>query len=291
MAKLTINALNNTVMVQDPNPVTGKVVIEANVGTLATAEVDFDQLQRMMPKLVALEVAREIDFYVTEGEEDPRGAESELFGLPTISYWEEGSGPITHAAGPTTDHIVHGWGFLGGQEQAQVRLGSATVDDDAILIQAIQPGPAGADLTVSIVHGAGATAFAAGATPNDLVITTDTTANDYETLAGEINAAAGVGAFAAAGVALQARYPGATGVAGLVVAEAQTQLEGGSGPGLTVEVCGVQGTITLVPDRGDSVRFDIDLTAPAGGPAAATAAGQIAVRGGKQLAEINIPIA
>ena len=289
MAQLTINALNNTVMVQDPNPVTGKVVIEANVGTPAVREVDFDQLQRMMPKLVALEVAREIDFYVTEGEEDPRGAEAELFGLPAIHFWEEGSGPITAGAGPTTDHIIHGWGYLGGQEQAQVRLGDAVNDDNAILIQAIQPGPTGAELTVAIVHGAGPTAFAAGATPDDLIITTDTTANDYETLAGEINAAAGAGAYAASGVPLQARYIGTPAGAGLVVAEAETQLEGGSGPGLEIEVCGVQGDITLVSDRGTTVRFDIDLTA--GGPGAATAAGQVALRGGKQLAEINIPIA
>ena len=527
MAGLTINALINTVMVQDPNPVTGKVVIEAVVGIPARAEVDFDQLQRMMPKLVALEVAREIDFYVTESDADPRGAESELWGVPTMSYFTEGSGAITHGAGPTTDHLAEGWGFLSGQEQAEVRLGDLTDWDDSILIQAIQPGPTGAEFSVSIIDGGavptsfagiatvapvnapnllgnvqsmglvgnaaasvievlavagdayvvtvadGVAALAAAAvgdvwqysggawgllaagvggfvpagyysllstttaliapytagtdvgkrtdfdgttltgvlvTPaagdsyvidgagsafegdlrewsgaawvqleaaaggfvaigvrailalspastliapytdatddgkivdftgasntgvdtgdtaddasllaqdtgaaghfyNDrfvfagtvptgawvqlagtqVIITTNVAATDYEVLAGEINAAVGAGAYALSGIAVQARYRGATGVAGLVAVEPETQLAGGTGPGLTVEVCGVQGDITLLTPRGDSLRFDIDLSAS--GPAAATAAGQIAIRAGKQLATINIPIA
>lgn len=526
MAKLTINALINTVMVQDPNPVTGKVVIEATPGTPAFKEVDFDQLQRMMPKLVALEVAREIDFYVTEGDEDPRGAECEMFGLPDIQYWEEGSGAITHGAGPTTDHILHGWGFLGGQEQAQARIGDPVNNDDALLLQAIQPGPTGAEFTVDIVDGgAVATSFEGAATiapvnapnllgnvqcmslvgnaaasvievlavPGDtyvvsvadgvaalaaaavgdvwqevggvwtliaagvggfppagfygllstttaviapytpvvdagkrvafdgasltgtlntpvagdsyvidgagttnegdirewsgaawvqleaaaggfvaagvrailalsptvpliapyvdgtddgkvvdftgasntgvdtgdavdeaavlaqdsgaagffynvrfvfdgtvptgswdatpgsaLTIITNVAANDYETLAGEINAAAGAGAYATTGMGVQARYIGTPGVAGLVVPES-TQLEGGTGPGLGIEVCGVRGDITLVSDRGSQVRFDINLTA--GGPAAATDAGQVSLHAGKQRAQINIPIA
>lgn len=290
MPRLTIDALNNTVLVQDPDPVGGKVVIEAVPGTLKLVDVKWSQLQRMMPKLVALEAAREIDFFVAEGDDDPRGAEAGLFGLPAVHYFVEGSGPITHGAGPTTDHILHGWGFLGGQNQAYVRLGSATADDDAILIQAIQPGVAGNELSVSIVHGVGATAFAADpGNPNHLVITTDTTANDYETLAGEINAAAGAGAYATTGIGLQARYPGAAGVAGLVVAEVEHECSGGSGPGLTLEVAGVAGDITLVNDRGDQVRFDIDFTAA--GPAAATESGNITLRASKAIAEINIGIA
>jgi hypothetical protein len=288
MPRLTIDALNNTVQVQDPDPVSGKVVIEAVPGTLKHTEVLWSQLQRMLPQLISLEQLGEVAFYVNEGDGDPRGAELGLIGLPSIGYFEEGSAAVSTVAA-TTDHILHGAGFLGGQVQSYVRLGDATNDDDAIIIHAIIPGPAGDDFTVEIEdNGGGATTFAAGASPTDLVISTDIGVNDYETLRDEINAAAGAGAYANSGVQVMAEYNGTPAGAGLTVVEPTTSLEGGAGPGLNLTVATVAGDITLVPRDGAQLRFDIDLTG--GVPAAATLAGNIAVRASKVLAEINIPI-
>jgi hypothetical protein len=287
---LSIDALNNVVMVQDPTPIAGKVVIEATTAGIVHRTVTWSQLQRMMPKLIALEAAREIDFYVTDTpSDDPRGVELGLAGLPAISYLTEGSGPIVPGAVATTDHVLTGVNFLAGQSQAQVRLGSATVDNDAILIRAIQPGPGGAEYTVAITdNGGGATTFAAvPLLSNNLVISTDITGPiTYATLAAEINALAGVGAYGASGIPLEAEIPG-TG-AGNVVIEATTALVGGAGPGLTITVGGVTGDITWADILGTTVRFGIDLSAS--GPAASTSVITAVLRAGKQITEVDIPM-
>lgn len=288
MPRLSIDALNNTVMVQDPDPVAGKVVIEATTAGIVHRAVTWSQLQRMMPKLIALEAAREIDFYVTDTPtDDPRGAELGLAGLPSISYLTEGSGPIVPGAAATTDHVMTGVNFLAGQSQAQVRLGSATVDNNAIIIRAILPGPGGAEYTVAITdNGGGATTFAAGATANDLIIDTNIGVTTFAVLAAEINALAGVGAYAVSAVPLQAALPG-TG-AGLVAVTAETDLVGGAGPGLTMTVGGVVGDITWVDPLGTNLRFGIDLSAS--GPGASAGVVSAILRAGKQITDIDIPL-
>ena len=287
MPRLSITALINTVMVQDPYPATGKVVIEATTAGTVHRTVEWSQLQRIMPKLVALEAAREIDFSVTASTDDPRGAELGLAGLPAVSYLTEGSGPIVPGAALTTDHILTGVNFLAGQSQAQVRLGSATLPNDAILIRAIQPGPDGADYTVAITdNGGGATTFAAGATADDLIIDTDVGVTTFAVLAAEINALAGVGAYAASAVPLEAELPG-TG-AGLVAVTAETALVGGAGPGLTMTVGGVAADISWVDILGTNVRFGINLSGS--GPAASSSVISAVLRAGKQITALDIPL-
>lgn len=287
MPRLSIEALKNVVMLQDPYPAAGKIVIEATTAGIVHRSVTWAQLQRMMPKLIALEAAREIDFYVTDTPaDDPRGAELGLAGLPAISYLTEGSGPIVPGAAATTDHVLTGVNILAGQSQAEVRLGSATVDNDAIIIRAIQPGPGGAEYTVEITdNGGGATAFT-GAVANKLVIDTNIGVTTFAVLNAEINALAGAGAYGASAVPLQSELPG-TG-AGLVAVTAETALVGGAGPGLTMTVGGVVGDITWVDDSGTNVRFGIDLSAA--GPVASSSVISAVLRAGKQITGIDIPL-
>lgn len=165
MPKLTVTNLTpagtapayqlSDVLVQDPFPAEGKLVLQVPAGATKSVNVEMGQLQRVRPQLVAAQQAGLISWSSETTDQDPRGEEADLMGAATIDALDTGTTPITHGAANVGCQAM-GTNLLMGMTQAVRRLfDPATPLADYLDIQAIDPGIAGDSIGVVLINDAG----------------------------------------------------------------------------------------------------------------------------------------
>lgn len=164
MPKLTVTNLTpagtapayqlSDVLVQDPFPAEGKMVIQVPAGATKSTFVEMGQLQRMRPQLVEAQQQGLISWSSETTDQDPRGEEADLMGAATIDALDTGTTAITHAAA-NVGCQAFGANLLMGMTQAIRRLfDPATPAADYVDILAIDPGIAGNRIGVVLINDA-----------------------------------------------------------------------------------------------------------------------------------------
>jgi len=233
MLKLSVTVPSGgaPVVIQDNFPTEGPFVMEVATNSTSTANISFNQLERVSDQIKALYEAEAITFTLTAiTGTDIWKQEADLAGLPDIYSVSES---IT--IGGETGVELQGYKLLGGQTQAYADQGVYPAAD-SLRIWSILPGQAGNDYSVVTIDStSGGLHFHLAGT----VLTID--------LGGATSTAATVKA------ALNADAVGATfiaedgGAGGTTYAiHASVQFAHGAGTGLSVSCCGLACTVTAI---------------------------------------------
>jgi hypothetical protein len=234
MPKLEVTALTNTVAIQDDFPVEGLLTMTVKVGTPVSKNLSSGQLQRLSPRLAALEAAGRITYTVTAATGDTRAETPNLPGLPSLSCLNDrASVEVTGATAVPFD----GANLLAGQTKASVVVGDAADANGYITFSAVVPGAGGNDISVAFLTGA---ALAVSVTGNAIEVTLNTGTSTYSDVATAINADSD------AKVLVLATEAGTGATVAAVAAAAN--LAGGKGDGLTAEIDGAPCVVVSVSD-------------------------------------------
>lgn len=126
--KLTATALVNDLVLQDPYPSDGKLVITLPITTPTTTvetEVTRGQLERLRPQLVAFEADGLVRWSVEASEEDDRVDEFGYEGLPMLQLIDTNANPLS-VGGGVAGGTLTGINLLGGQVKDHVTVGDIT---------------------------------------------------------------------------------------------------------------------------------------------------------------------
>lgn len=264
------------VVIQDQFPTEGPLVLEVATNATATINLSFTQLGRIASQIQSLFEAGAITFTLTAISGNQTWIqESDLAGLPDIYSASE---PIT--IGGETGCILYGYNLVAGQVCADADLfvtGAAA--NTGVNVRSILPGQDGNDYTVSAVDTGGG-GLAAVLTGSDLVVDFGGAAHTATLVAAAIN-----GSVSASPVFVATA--GGNG-AGNVAAQAETQLAGGTGSGLTVSCCGLACTVTAL-DISASPTDKLTITTPDLGTLAANNGyAKIKLRSGEKTSDITV---
>ena len=248
MPKLTLNALNNDLSVQDPFPAGGLLTATAKVGTPKELDVTWDQLKRIRPQLTAEETAGNLSWTAEVTGLDTRAEEHDLIGLPVIDLLNTAT-KAPSAGGAVTDATIDGANLGAGQIKASKVIGPALTANDFITYDAIVPGAEGNLITVEHKTGSG---LVVGVVGSVITVTLDAGTSDYDAVATAVNA------HADAKLLVKATR-GGTG-AGIVVVEDPIALEDGVGSGVSLTIGGLAAVLTEVKDDGTQITYNIDAT-------------------------------
>jgi hypothetical protein len=223
-------------------------VVSVAPSTTENVDVSMDLLQRLTPFLKALEtpsldvegnILVALRWAVVADSEDARSLRANLAGLPSLNEFQAGD---YSTGGGATDAVATGTGLLGNQVQASLAVveGSAQLD-----LQAVVPGAGGNDISFELATPAGGATVVAVAA-NKITVTPLAGGDTVANIAGVINGDA------AAKLLVQATV-GAAG--NLTVAQAEKNLSGGEGPGVSLSLNGTACVLTEVTDT--QLTFDI----------------------------------
>ncbi len=248
MPKLTLNAINNDLSIQDPFPAGGLLTATAKVGTPKEIDVTWDQLKRIRPQLTSEEASGNLSWTAEVTGLDTRAEEHDLIGLPVIDLLNTAT-KAPSAGGAVTDATVDGANLGAGQVKASKVIGPALTANDFITYEAIVPGAEGNLITVEHATGSG---LVVGVVGTVITVTLEDTVTDYDAIATAVNA------HATASLLVKATR-GGTG-AGIAVVEDPVALEDGVGSGVSITIGGLAGVITEVKDDGTQITYNIDAT-------------------------------
>jgi hypothetical protein len=255
MPKLTLEAKVCNVILQDPFPAEGLLVVQLVPGTPQTKYVTWSQFQRLRLQLASLEALGNLLYSVEAvAGEDIRTMESDLLGLPEIQLLDTASTPLT-AGGPVVGAKLLGTNLLGGQIKAFGTKGNLLDTNGYLTITALIPGADGNAISCEFVDGA---AEAVSVLVNKITVTLDTGVSDYASIAALLSSDP-------ATVFMVTAVEHGTG-ATKVSAEAETFLSGGIGGGATLSIGGIPAVFEgLIPGQ---VTYDIYLTTATAGDTA-----------------------
>lgn len=310
MPKLTVTNLTpagtapayqlSDVLVQDPFPAEGKLVLQVPAGATKSVNVELGQLQRVRPQLVSAQQAGLISWSSETTDQDPRGEEADQMGGAGLDFVDIATTPITGGIA-TVGHVAAGANLLMGFRQSFRRLYDPALPANRYcVIQAIDPGIAGDEIGVVLINDP------AVVDPSNIEYaeTLPTPAGysrvleihilpatfTWVTLAAILNDVVNgivprTAAFLAGSFRLQS---GANLGATAPTDQALALLSGGVGVPLMISVGDTAGVITQLTDR--YVYFDIDLTLS---PMLLgdTAVVRLRASGGGPSAAITVPIA
>jgi hypothetical protein len=251
--------------------------VTVDPSTTEERDVSRDLVQRLAPHLKALEtpvtdvegnILVALQWGVVASDDvDDRAQDEGLAGLPTLTDLEAQN---YSTGGGGSDVICNGTGLLGNQEKAVLSVveGAAQLD-----LEAVVPGAPGNDISFELATPAGGATVVA-VVANKITVTPltggDTVANIRDAINGDANAK----------LLVQA----SEGAAGnLTLAQAEKNLAGGKGAGVSLSLGGTACSITALTDT--EVTFDI----PAGISAASQIA-QLAYRNGPHLTQLSVPV-
>jgi hypothetical protein len=262
------------VLIQDPFPAEGKLVLQVPAGATKSVNVEMGQLQRVRPQLVDLQQKGLVSWSSEATDLDPRGEEADLMGAATIDALDTGTTAITHAAANVGCQAM-GTNLLMGMLQSIRRLSDPAAPAARYCdILAIDPGIAGDRIGVVLINDAAVVdpsnieyAEVAAPLPDGydriLEIHVLPATFTWPTLAAILNDV--VNGIYARTVALPAGpfrlQSGANAGPALTppVDQALGALAGGEGVPLMLTVGDTAGVITLLTDT--LMRYDVDLTA------------------------------
>lgn len=240
MPKLQITNVGlATVMVQDFEGYTN-FVMEVETGETGTRDVTRNLLQRLAPKLKELEGETKDELgvvltgirwsVIASDDEDDRAAGEGLAGLPSLNELQL-AGISTGT--PDAAAVATGTGLLGNQAKASLAIVEGAVQLD---IEAVVPGAAGNAITVAITIGASLdVTVVANAISIELPAIGDAVSDIVSAINGDADA-----------LLLVQASEGAAG--DLTVAAAAANLEGGTGPGVSLSVNGTALALSEVTD-------------------------------------------
>jgi hypothetical protein len=235
MLKLSVTVPSGgaPVVIQDAFPTEGPFVLEVATNSTSTANISFNQLERVSDQLKALYEAEAITFTLTAiTGSDIWKQEADLAGLPEIYSVNES---IT--IGGETGVALQGYKLLGGQVQAYADQGNYTGSSTAaIRIKAILPGQDGNAYTVTTIDSTGG-GLSFALVGNDLTIDLGGATNTAAQVATALNSDA-------VGATFYAVPYGAGGTTFAIHDE--VQFANGAGTGLSVSCCGVACTVTAI---------------------------------------------
>lgn len=284
MPKLTVTNLTpagttpayqlSDVLIQDPFPAEGKLVLQVPAGATKSLNVEMGQLQRVRPQLVAAQQAGLISWSSETTDQDPRGEEADLMGAATIDVLDTGTTPIVNHAANVGCQAM-GTNLLMGMVQSIRSLYDPIAPALRYChLQAIDPGIAGD--RIGVVVTLGVTVNPAGVDYAEMVaplpdgydrvlqlLVDPAVVTDWTILATVLNdvvngIVAQTAGFLAGSFRLQA---GANAGPALTppTAQALAPLAGGEGVPMMLMVGDTPAVITLLTDV--LMRYDVDLTA------------------------------
>jgi hypothetical protein len=278
MLKLSVTTPSGggPVVIQDQFPTEGPLVLEVPTNSTATINLSFPQLGRIAPQIQSLVESGAITFTLTAISGTQTWIqESDLAGLPEIYSASES---IT--IGGETGTILYGYNLVAGQVCAHADLfvlGAAA--NTGVVVRSILPGQDGNAYTVTAVDTTSG-GLSAVLTGSDLVVDFGGASHTATEVTAAIN-----GSVTASPVFIATA--GGNG-SGNVALQAETQLAGGTGSGLSVSCCGLACTITAL-DVSASPVDKITITTPDLGTLAANNGyAKIKVRSGEKKADITV---
>jgi hypothetical protein len=278
MLKLSVTVPSGgaPVVIQDAFPTEGLLILEVATNSTATVNLSFTQLGRIAAQIQSLLEAGNITFTLTAISGNQTWIqESDLAGLPDIYSASES---IT--IGGETGTVLYGYNLVAGQVCAHADLfvtGAAA--NTGVVVRSILPGQDGNAYTVTAVDTTSG-GLSAVLTGSDLVVDFGGAAHTATLVAAAIN-----GSVTASPVFIATA--GGSG-AGNVAVQAETQLAGGTGSGLSVSCCGIACTVTAL-DISASPIDKLTITTPDLGTLAANNGyAKIKLRSGEKTSDITV---
>jgi hypothetical protein len=240
--KLTINALGQDINVADPFPAQGLLSITVPQGTSVSTNVSQDQLYRLAPQLADLEsrVLPSGAPIMTWSVAPETGADARAEDAvpPVLSYMHPGQ--LSVGSG-NVGVVLHGAGLLANQTKASVLIGTGA---GSVLYTAVNPGSGGNSVTVKHVNDGPSQALSVTVSGSNVTVHLATNGSSVPTsTAAQVIAA--VAAAASAAALVVGTVPNGAGTAQVAAA---TNLAGGKGGGVTVQVNGVTMPLTSITD-------------------------------------------
>ena len=261
MIKLTVTAIDHSVTLQDPRPVTQnneeQAVISVEAGISKGINMQWGQFERLAKQLTDLASLGMCTFIVESADGPGYAAQADAPSNPMLDLV---TGTITAAAG-ITGGILTGVNLMSGQIQASLEI-NGDAGTGLITVTSLTPGFPGNLIDVEIVDsGSGGLAVTSATVSGRTVITVDLGGSSSETVttvAAEISSVmAGVVAAVASG----------TGSDAIAVPQDKAALTGGIGSGMTLTVGGAAATVTaidLTTPTAETITFDVGAVGVAG---------------------------
>jgi hypothetical protein len=265
-----------TIVVKDLEGYTD-FVGEVASGDTETFNVTRDLVQRLAPRLKEMEelVKDELDVVVIglrwsvllDADDDDRAAGEGLAGLPALTVLQAQN---YSTGGGGTGVVATGTGLLGNQAKAVLSVIEGTAQLD---LEAVAPGAPGNDISFVLATPAGG-ATVVGVVGNVITVTPLTGGDSVANIRDVINADTD------AKLLVQA----SEGAAGnLTAAQAEANLDGGAGPGVSLTLGGTACVLEEVSDT--QLTFDIPS-----GIAAASQIVPLEYRNGPHVSRLSVPV-